>query len=420
LGGKNANAYGRRGAMLINAWIFLFGGLLMTFAPNVYWLIPARFIIGFASGYASVLVPVYLGEIAPPTLRGTLGTCTQFALVIGILASGLAAFPLATPTMWRYLFAGTPILAALQLLCAPLLLESPRWLLSKDPRSREAMVVLKKLRGFRSDEEVQLEVNFMQYAADKHKTRHSSAHSSGAMLDLQSNRSLRLLVACAIGLQVAQQLCGINAVFYYSTTFFTGILDNPMQGTTLVAFVNVLATWVALKMMDKHGRRELVLWSSGGMLLSTGFIILALLGYIPKLAALIAVVAYVSFFEIGLGPIPWLIVAEMFSAKYVATAMSIASQVNWACNFMVGIGFPFMIEYLGAWSFGPFACVLLITFVLTMVYLPETHGKTVEEVQRLVVGVDDEVERAMHVIRGVENYDSINHHYQRGGEVEGN
>jgi len=99
----------------------------MGFAWNVYWLIPARFLVGFASGLSSVVVPVYLGEIAPPTLRGTLGTCTQFALVIGILVSSLLAFPLATPDNWRYLFLVTPLLCVLQFLMSSFLLESPRY-----------------------------------------------------------------------------------------------------------------------------------------------------------------------------------------------------------------------------------------------------------------------------------------------------
>lgn len=125
-------------------------------------------------------------------------------------------------------------------------------------------------------------------------------------------------------------------------SFFEGIIESPILGTTLVAFVNVLATWVALKLMDSTERRLLILWSAGGMLVSTVFIILALHGLTYNLVALVAVMAFVSFFEIGLGPIPWLIVAEMFDSKYVATAMSMACIFNWGCNFLVGLLFPFI------------------------------------------------------------------------------
>mmetsp|Transcript_33337 Transcript_33337/g.72102 ORF Transcript_33337/g.72102 Transcript_33337/m.72102 type:complete len:811 (+) Transcript_33337:99-2531(+) len=198
-GGKLANVHGRKGALLLNAWVFLVGGLIMTLAQSIYWLIPGRFVVGFASGVSSVVVPIYLGEIAPPTLRGTLGTCTQFAMVIGILVSSLIAFPLATESCWRYLFLVTPALCVAQLLSAPFVVESPRWLLSKETEADEidkdikptytpknpfdpqptddsktppnshshpptpylkggAREVIRKLRGYRLDEEVDEEV----------------------------------------------------------------------------------------------------------------------------------------------------------------------------------------------------------------------------------------------------------------------
>ena len=143
----------------------------MSLAPNIYFIIIARFVVGFASGLSSVVVPVYLGEIAPPTLRGTLGTCTQFALVIGILMSDVFAFPLATVGYWRWLFAVTPILCLFQMLISPFLLESPRWLLGRDERSVEARLVIKQLRGYRTEAEVEFEAENFLFAAMKHKTR---------------------------------------------------------------------------------------------------------------------------------------------------------------------------------------------------------------------------------------------------------
>eukprot|EP00596_Hydrurales_sp_CCMP1899_P000568 CAMPEP_0119035618 /NCGR_PEP_ID=MMETSP1177-20130426/2755_1 /TAXON_ID=2985 /ORGANISM="Ochromonas sp, Strain CCMP1899" /LENGTH=563 /DNA_ID=CAMNT_0006994141 /DNA_START=164 /DNA_END=1855 /DNA_ORIENTATION=+ len=405
LGGYLANKRGRSGAMMVNTWIFFVGGMMMTLAPNVYWLIPARLIVGFASGLASVVVPVYLGEIAPPTLRGTLGTLTQFSSVIGILMTSLLSFPLATEANWRYLFAVTPALCALQLTISPFLLESPRWLLGKDEKSAEARVVIKQMRGFRHDGDVEHEVQHFLFAASKHKTPRESAHSGGAMYDLLQAKDTRVLVVSAIVLQMGNQLCGINAVFYYSTTFFEGLISDPLVGTTLVAFVNVVATYVALKLMDTTQRRTLILISTGGMIVATGFIIASLSGLLPNYVALFAIMTFVSFYEIGLGPIPWLIVAEMFDAKYVATAMSLACIVNWGCNFLVGLCFPFIQQALGAWSFGPFGLVLIITFIFTLCYLPETHGRSVQEIHQMVRGGDDEVRNAKHIIQAVESYD---------------
>mmetsp|Transcript_28447 Transcript_28447/g.40772 ORF Transcript_28447/g.40772 Transcript_28447/m.40772 type:complete len:432 (-) Transcript_28447:1281-2576(-) len=222
--GKLADTRGRRGALLINVWAFLFGGLLQTFAIDMYSIIVARFIIGFASGTSSVLVPVYLGELAPPALRGLFGTLTQFALVIGILFSDMVAFVLATEQLWRVMFSLTSIGALLQLLFAPFLLESPRWLLSRDPNSKRARVIIKKLRGMRYDYEVSTEANHYIAACRAQEIKGADCageqDEKGALAEMFRDKDVRMLLVCCLGLQMAQQLCGINAVFYYSTDFF--------------------------------------------------------------------------------------------------------------------------------------------------------------------------------------------------------
>jgi SP family facilitated glucose transporter-like MFS transporter 3 len=398
MAGKLADTRGRRGALLINVWAFLFGGLLQTFSIDMYSIIIARFLIGFASGTSSVLVPIYLGELAPPALRGFFGTLTQFALVTGILVSDLLSFILATSRLWRYLFSITSIGAVVQLLLAPFLLESPRWLLSRDPNSKRARGIIKKLRGMRYDYEVSTEAMHYIAACRAQDVRNPNANNcdgaggGGAFTEMFRNQDVRLLLLCCLGLQMAQQLCGINAVFYYSTDFFEGIIGNPLVGTTLVGAVNVIATYAAMLLMDSWGRRTLILISSGGMFLSCGIIVLALLGILNNLYALFAVNLYVTFFELGLGPIPFLLVAEMFDAKYVATAMSACIQLNWACNFIIGLVFPFMNQYLGPYSFAPFALILLITFVATYIYLPETRGTTPEELQEMIKEKNKETE----------------------------
>lgn len=385
--GSLADSRGRRGALLINTWTFILGGLIQTFAVDMFSIIFARFIIGFASGFSSVLVPIYLGELAPPTLRGRLGTLTQFALVLGILASDILAFPFATVSRWRFLFSVTEIIAFIQLFCATWLLESPRWLLNRDPNSKKARHIIKKLRGMRYDHEVETEVNHFLSACSAQQSSSSSTSTdpSSGVVAMFNDKSVRLLVVSCLVLQISQQLCGINAVFYYSTTFFQGVISDPLSGTTLVGAVNVVATYIALLLMDSCGRRILVLVSSGGMFLCCIFLTLTLLGYFENFVALIAVNIYVTFFEIGLGPIPWLIVAEMFNAKYVTTAMSLSCLVNWGCNFIVGLIFPFMHEYLGPYSFVPFAIIILLAFMFALIWLPETQGLTPEELQDALV-----------------------------------
>jgi len=390
IAGTLADTRGRRGALMINMWTFILGGTLQTLAMNMSTLIASRLIIGFASGFSSVLVPIYLGELAPPTLRGTLGTLTQFALVSGILFSSLLAFPFSTKSKWRVLFSATPVIAIVQLFCAPWLLESPRWLLNRDLSSRKARYIIKKLRGLRHDHEVEIEVDHFTGAMKAQSIDTPNEDSAVGFLSMCRNKNIRLLVVSCLVLQMAQQLCGINAVFYYSSSFFEGVIANPLVGSSLVCAVNVAATYVALLLMDSFGRRTLILWSSGGMLISCGFIVMSLRHYFSNITALIAVNSYVIFFEIGLGPIPWLIVAEMFDAKYVTVAMSASSQLNWACNFIVGITFPYLNEHLGAYSFVPFAVVLLLAFLFALIWLPETQGTTPEELQAQLVNKNSE------------------------------
>lgn len=213
VGGKMADQRGRRGALLLDTWAFLLGGLLQTFALDMFTIILARFVIGFASGYSSVLVPIYLGELAPPTLRGTLGTMTQFAMVIGILISDLLAFSFATEKLWRVLFAVTAMTAVTQLLLSPFLLESPRWLLGRDPKSLKARFVIKQLRGLRHEHEVDVEVgNFVMGGAAQ---RSEQASLPAVLGEMWSRRNIRHLLLSSLVLQMAQQLSGINAVFYY-------------------------------------------------------------------------------------------------------------------------------------------------------------------------------------------------------------
>lgn len=470
--GGIADSLGRKQAMLMCTNTFLVGGLAMTFAPNIQVLSLARVILGFGSGVSSVLVPIYMGELAPPSMRGFFGTCTQMALVCGILAANLIAFPLATPDGWRLMCAVIPVLCGLQLLLAPLLHESPRWLLQRNPHSAQAALSLKQLYNLATDREVDLEICHILNAAEKHSLPNSQASlehklsapppssngngngfyaAKGAALEAQggpllaegtmplkggesegaygrtgdasappprtrkpawggpgtaeeqgdsalalmlADPTVRPLVMVAVVLHMSQQFCGINAVFYYSTDFFRGVIDNPLLGSTLVGAINVIATLAATFLMDQVGRRTLMAVSAGGMIVSTALVVAALLHVLPNFVALAAVMTFVCFFEFGLGPIPWLIVPEMFEPKYVASAQSLACQINWFCNFLVGVGFPFMQQALGPWSFVPFGVVLVACLCFVLQRMPETRGASINDVKyqvKVMWGIFDEL-----------------------------
>lgn len=374
----------------MTTWLFIIGGLIQSLAPSLVVVMIARAVIGVASGASTVLVPIYLGELAPPNLRGVIGTMTQFALVVGILFADIVGFVLANETQWRWMFFLVSVMAILQLFLTPLLLESPRWLLGKNANSSKARFIIKKLRGYRYDEEVETEASHYLGAVktqslDDDDSSGKEKEKKNAMAEMFADKKVRLLVVSTLVLQVANQFSGINAVFYYSGIFFDGVIENPLVGTTIIGAVNVLATYLALLLMDRCGRRTLIMWSTAGMFLSCVMIVLSLLDYFNQTVALGAVASYVSFFEIGLGPIPWLIVAEMFDGKYISSAMSVSSQLNWTCNFFVGLLFPYLNESLGPYSFAPFAIVLLLTFIYAWIWLPETAGTTPAELQAELV-----------------------------------
>jgi SP family facilitated glucose transporter-like MFS transporter 3 len=372
-GGTISDLYGRRMTLVLDAIIFLVGGLIQTFAPNLFVLICARFVIGIASGLATVLTPIYLGELAPPSLRGALGTTNHFALVIGILCADLLSFKFATESGSRVMFSITAFVAAAQLLIAPFVAESPRWLLQRNPRDPSARETLQNLRGCSPDEvEDELKPYLIANNLQSKREKSQVALISEMLADLKVRR---LFLAC-VGLHLAQQFCGINVVFYYSTSFFEGFIDRPLVGTTFIGAVNVVFTYVALVLMDSCKRKSLLLWSIGGMIVANLVLVLSQVGIFHNYVAVGAVNAYVAFYEIGMGPIPWLVIAEMFEMQYVAVTMSFCAQLSWIVNSFAGMLFPIMHQALGKYTFVPFGVSLVISFVFSWLFVPETYGRT--------------------------------------------
>ena len=272
------------------------------------------------------------------------------------------------------MFGFTILPALLQIALSAWLAESPRWLLAQN-KPKDAADILRRLRGMN---DVYEEIDSICSASDRESANVSVWH-------VICDQSIRYALVVSIGLQVAQQFSGINAVIFYANSFFQDIgVANPLIGTTLVGAINVVSTGVALALMDRVGRRPLLLWSCAGMLVSAVILTAALLHWLPSASTLSvgALMCYVWFFEIGLGPIPWLIVAEMFPSQPRPTAMSLATMVNWICSFIIGIVFPTLQASMHNFSFVPFGCVLLASDVFTLRYVPETKGKTLEEIQK--------------------------------------
>jgi hypothetical protein len=203
----------------------------------------------------------------------------------------------------------------------------------------------------------------------------------GILGEMVTLPDVQFVFFCSIGLHIGQQLCGVAAVFYYSTSLFEEIMSsNPLIGTTSIGAINVIFTYVALLLMDVCRRKSLLLSSVGGMILCCSGLIFAQTGLIHDpsgIASLLLVNAYVAFYAIGMGCIPFLWIAEMVEPRYVAMTMSICSTINWMANFVVGLVFPLMKEYLGVLTFVPFAVVLVVLYLFVWIVLPETraHGQ---------------------------------------------
>lgn len=386
-GGWLADKFGRKGGLLLNNITGIVGAGFMGFSKisrSVELLIIGRLIIGFNCGLNTALVPMYLSEIAPLTLRGGLGTVNQLGVTIGLLLSQVLGIELilGTDKGWPFLFSIAVIPSALQLVLLPLCPESPRYLLisrQQEALAREALVRLRCSNHIEDDlEEMKAEERAQQQEAQI------------SMWQLIRSKSLQLPLIIGVVMQLSQQLSGINAVFYYSTNLFiaAGLAQlHATYATIGVGAIMVLMTLISIPFMDRAGRRTLHLYGLGGMFIFSIYITISLLvkflyHWVTYLSV-ISTLAFVVFFAIGPGSIPWMITAELFSQGPRPAAMSIAVLVNWFANFIVGLVFPHMQRWLENYTFLPFTFFLAIFWTFTYKIVPETKNKTFEEISAL-------------------------------------
>ncbi|XP_029308175.1 solute carrier family 2, facilitated glucose transporter member 3 isoform X1 [Cottoperca gobio] len=410
--GAVVTKFGRRKSMLLSNILALIGGGLMglsSVSRSFEMVIIGRLIIGIFCGLCTGLTPMYLGEIAPTAVRGAFGTLHQLALVIGILVAQIFGleFLLGSDTLWPLLLALTILPAILQSILLPFCPESPRYLLIVLNQEEEARKVLVSLRGCEdvSDDIQEMKEEGMKMAMEKKVT----------IPELFRSRNYRQPIIIAIILQLSQQLSGINAVFYYSTGIFdTAGVTEPIYATIGAGVVNTIFTVVSLFLVERAGRRTLHLIGLGGMAIfalimtislslvvsDVRMITLVLYAYKhtnlvlilfvshseqkdnPSLSylAIVAVFGFVASFEMGPGPIPWFIVAELFSQGPRPAAMAVSGFSNWTANFLVGLGFPKLEELCGPYVFIIFAVFLVLFFIFTYLRVPETRGRTFDEI----------------------------------------
>ncbi|KAI4881010.1 hypothetical protein NFI96_011259 [Prochilodus magdalenae] len=383
--GLFVNRFGRRNSMLMaNVLAFLAAALMGFSKMGSSWemLIIGRFVVGLYSGLSTGFVPMYVGEVAPTALRGALGTLHQLGIVIGILVAQVFGIDtiMGNADLWPFLLGFTFIPALLQCILLPMCPESPRYLLINRNEEHKAKAVLKKLRGNTDVSADMLEM--------KEESRQMMSEKKVTIPELFRSPVYRQPLVIAIVLQLSQQLSGINAVFYYSTAIFEKAgVEQPVYATIGAGVVNTAFTVVSLFLVERAGRRSLHLIGLLGMAASAVLMTIALallnretpvewMSYV----SIIAIFAFVAFFEIGPGPIPWFIVAELFSQGPRPSAFAVSGFSNWTANFIVGMCFQYVERLCGPYVFIIFTVFLVAFFIFTYFKVPETKGRTFDEI----------------------------------------
>lgn len=377
--GRLADRFGRRALILATAVVFVVGVLAAALSPTYGVLVAMRFVIGLAVGSASMLVPLYIGELAPPRYRGALVSFNQLAITSGILVSYLIDYGLSSSQDWRLMFGLAAIPAAMLLVGTLFQPESPHWLIAHG-RKEEARRSLQRYR--RPEDDIGAEIR---------EVEELSRRRPPTLRELLTPKVRRLL-NIGVSLAIFQQITGINTVIYYAPTLLhdagfansASLLANVGNGV-----VNVGLTVVAIRLLDRVGRRPLLLGGTAGMavaLTAVAVVFAAGGGHLRGAGAGVAIAAlavYTGSFAIGLGPVFWLLISELYPVQVRGTAMSVATIANWAANFIVTISFLTLLSAISsAGTFFLFAFLTVAALVYFVRQVPETKGQSLQQIER--------------------------------------
>lgn len=397
-GSRIADRTGRIPIMKIAALLFLLSAIGCGFTQSIEWLVFWRVVGGIGVGVASVIAPAYIAEVSPAHLRGRLGSLQQMGIVLGIFLSllidallahwaGGAAnelwFGLAA---WRWMFLVMAVPAVLYGIGAFLIPESPRYLVSVG-RPDEARAVLSRIHG---DDAVDARVSKIRSTVDnERKPRFADLRGSMA--------GLKPVVWVGIGLAALQQFVGINVIFYYSNVLWESVGFKESDSFTIsvaTSVVNVAVTIVAIFLVDRIGRRPLLLAGSVGMALSLGVMSVVFatatkvmvdgqltpeLGPVAGPVALIAANLFVVFFGVSWGPLMWVLLGEMFPNRIRGAALAVAGAVQWIANWAVTVSFPSLSNFSLGLTYGLYAFFALVSLVFTIKMVRETNNVELED-----------------------------------------
>lgn len=381
VGGFLSDKYGRKKILVATAVLFAISAIGSAVPNSLTEFVIARFIGGVGVGAASMLVPMYISEIAPAEKRGMLVSLYQLAIVLGIniiyfvnyfiTSSGTETWHVEMG--WRYMLASEAIPALVFFVMLFFVPESPRWLIGKG-KDKEAQDILEKLNGVNEAKSVHQEI---KETLDEEKGTISELFAPG----------LRTAMIIGVFLALFSQITGINAIIYYAPEIFKSVgfgTDSAMLQTVIIGLTNVIFTFVAIKFIDKVGRRTLLLWGVAGMAICLGGI--GAMFYLDLSSGpwlLIFIIGFLASFASSLGPIPWVLMSEIFPTKSRGRAMSITVQTVWIGVVLITQFFPVLLGSVGgAFTFWVFMVNAVLLFIFTYKMIPETMGKTLEEIEQ--------------------------------------
>jgi sugar porter (SP) family MFS transporter len=384
MAGRLADRYGRKSLMLVTAILYVVAALGSGMAGSFAALVGYRLIGGVAIGMASTLAPIYISEIAPPAYRGRLGMLQQLAIVLGILLSFLSNYTIAgagladAHTVWRWMMGAAVVPSLIYFFLLLLVPESPRWLVLRDRMVPAAAIFARMYPP--GEAQQQLETVRQDLAS----------HQEASLREVLSPRYRRVIVIGLVFAAIAQ-LTGINIVFYYAPLIFekTKVGGSVLFQTLLTGVVNLIFTLVAFTLIDRIGRKRLLLfgsWVMGLCMFLIGGLFWA--GRLQNYAVLVAIFIYIGAFACTWGAVLWVYVAEIFPNRIRGTATSIAVFGNWVANTIVSLTFPVMLSGLGpAATFFVYGVVNLAMVWFVARYIFETKGVELEKMEAAYMNV---------------------------------
>ncbi|HZT33427.1 MAG TPA: sugar porter family MFS transporter [Bryobacteraceae bacterium] len=378
LAGWMSDRFGRRRILMLSALLFTLSSLGAALPRNLPEFTAARFLGGIAIGMASVLAPLYIAEVSPARSRGRLVSLNQMAIVTGILLAYLVNWLLSFlgAESWRWMFATAAVPSGAFLVALFFVPESPRWL-TENGEAGTALAVLSKVNGHSAA------------LAEMEQIREAIAEETGSLAELLQP-GLRRALFIAVALAILQQITGINTVLFYGSIIFREQVGNhsatsAIGANVIVGAINFLATIAALWMIDRLGRRPLLMLSSGVMALCQVALGAAFLIHPPPSALILTIMLFcVAAFAVGLGPGVWVVLAEIFPTRIRGRAMSIATISLWVACVALTMTFLSLVKAITATgAFWLYGAMCMVTCLIVWKATPETKGKSLEEIERL-------------------------------------